>query len=70
MAEITGIASLKTKSFFLKIGMALLSEICLYAVTKSFEYLSHSFVSTLTSIYLNFLEFQSRAIKSNCTIPV
>lgn len=69
MAEITGIASLKTNSFFRKIGMALLSAICRYAVNKSFVYLSHSAVNTFTSIYLNFREFQSFAIASSWTIP-
>jgi hypothetical protein len=59
IADMSGIASLKTNNFFLKMGIALLSEICLYAVIKSFAYLSHSAVNSFTSIYLNFLEFQS-----------
>ena len=50
-------------------GIALLSEICLYAVIKSFAYLSHSAVNSFTSIYLNFLEFQSWANASNWIIP-
>lgn len=69
IAEITGIASLNTNSFLRNIGIALLSAICLYAVNRSFVYLSHSPVSIFTSIYLNFREFQSLAITSNWTIP-
>ena len=69
MAEITGIASLNTNNFFLNIGIALLSEICLSAVTKSFAYLSHSLVKVFTSISLNFREFQSWASTSSWTIP-
>jgi hypothetical protein len=65
MADITGIASLNTNSFFLKIGIALLSEICLYAVTKSFAYLSHSLVKAFTSISLNLRVFQSWARTSS-----
>lgn len=68
-AEITGIASLNTNSFLRNIGIALLSEICLSAVSKSFVYLSHSLVNCLTSICLNFCEFQYSAILSNCIIP-
>jgi hypothetical protein len=69
MAEITGIASLKTYNFFLNIGMALLSDICLYAASKSLVYLSHYDVKVLTSIYLNLREFQSCAKTSSKTMP-
>ena len=41
IAEITGMASLNTYNFFLNIGIALLSDICLYAVIKSFVNISH-----------------------------
>lgn len=66
----TGIASLKTKSNFLKIGNALLSGISRSALNRSFMYLSQTILIYLTSIIIIFILFQSEAYFYKSVIPL